>query len=197
MTDRRDEIDPSAGSYLPQPSEVVPLHPGLGQLGDHPELILVVTRAVDEVIKSNNVNRKRDADLVEDVEQAAVAAALTTYQRMVVSVHQASHAADQARLLRGPLVVATAKVLAESVTDTAAEVHNVEDAAADHVAWVAANAASEVAALVSFDDEAAAATAAALVVKAVSDAAAVNMTARADAAASVTQAAAADAAEVA
>jgi hypothetical protein len=62
---------------------------------------------------------------------------------------------------------------------------------------VAANAATELAALVAFDDELAASTAVALVVEAVSEASAVNTVARADAASSVAQAAADAAAEVA
>ena len=151
-----------------------PPHPGFVQLEEHPELIPVVTQAVDEVIASSNINRERDADLVEDAEQAAAAAALTTYERMVFAAIQASDAADEARRARAPLVAATAEGIAEVVTDAATEVHNVEEAAADHVTVVAANAASELAALVSLEDETAASTAAALVVKAVSEAAAVN-----------------------
>jgi hypothetical protein len=87
-------------------------------------------------------------------------------------------------------------VIADRVTDAAAEVHNIEKTTADHLALIAAIAASELAGLVRRDDEAAS-TAAALVLKAVSDAAAVTTAARAHAASIVAQAAADAAADVA
>jgi hypothetical protein len=197
LGEEEEEEDPSDDSDLLQPSRVDPLLRDFGHLQDHPELITVVMRAVEEVIDSNDINRERDSDLVDHVERAAAAAALTTYKELVVLAIQASDGANEVRLARVPFVAATALVIAESVIETAAEVHHVGDAAADHVASVAAKAASEVAALVRFDDETAAAVAAALALKAVGEAAAVSTTARADAAAIVTQAVAADAADVA
>jgi len=197
MTDGREQIDSSSESKLRQPTWFDPSHPGFFELEDHPELVPVVTWAVDEVFASSNRNRERDADLVRDAEKAAAAAALITYERMVLAAIQASDVADEARRARAPLVAATAEGIAEVVTETATEVHNVEEAAADYITVVAADAASELAALVSREDETAASTAAALVVQAVSEAAAVNTVARADAASSVAQAAADAAAEVA
>ena len=188
MTDCHEEIDSSTDATLPPPSWAGP-HPGYDQLEEHPELIPVVTKAVDEVLASGKFSREQDADLVEEAEHAAAAAALTTYERMVFAAIQASEAADEIRRALAPMVAAAAEGIAEVVTDAAAEMHNVEEAAAEHVKLVAANAATELAALVAFDDELAAATAVALVVKAVGEAAAVNTVARADAASEVAQAA--------
>jgi hypothetical protein len=197
MSNCRDETDPLDGSALPQPPRADRLHPGFVQLEDYPELIPVLTRAVDEVIDISDVNRERDAAVVEDVERAAAAAALATYQRMAVAAVQAGDTADEARRSQAQLVATTAGVIAERVTDAASEVHTVDVASADHLALVSTNAASELAAGVGLDDETAASTAAALVVKAVSEAAAVNASARAVAASSVAKAAADAAAEVA
>ena len=197
MTNTREEIDLSAGSNPPQLSWVGTPHPGFVQLEEHPELIPVVTEAVDKVIASSNINRQRDVGLINSAEQAAADAALTTYERMVFAAIQASDAANEARRSRVPETAATAEGIAEVVSDTAPEVYNVEEAAADHVNLVAMKAASELAELVSIEDEAAASTAAALVVRAVGDAFEVNAEARADAASSVAQAAADAAAEVA
>jgi hypothetical protein len=197
MTNCRDETDPCDGSQLPQPSRVEPLRAGFVQLENYPELIRVLTRAVDEVINRSDVSRERDGQLAEDVERAAAAAALATYQRLAISAVHASDAAGRARRARAHEVAATAEVMAERVTEAAAQVHNVEMASADHLALVSSSAASELAASVSLDDETAASTAAALVVKAVGQAAAVNASARAAAASSVAKAAAAAAAGVA
>ena len=196
MTDCREEINSSAETALAPPHKLGP-HLGHDQLEEHPELIAVVTRAVDEVLANSNISRERKADLVDEAEQAAAAAALSTYQRMVFAAIQASDAADEIRRALGPMVAAAAAGIADVVTDAATEMHNVEEAAAEHVRMVAANAAADLAALVAFDDEIAASTAVALVLKAVSEAAAVNTMARADAASSVAQAAADAAAEVA
>ena len=197
MAESREQIDSSTDVNLPQATWFDSSQPGFVELDEHPELLPVVTRAVEEVFASSNLNRERDADLVRDAERAAAAAALITYERMVLAAIHASDVADEARRARAPLVSAKADGIAEVVTDAATEVNNVEEAAAYYVSSVAAKAASEVAALVSLEDEAAASTAAALVVRAVSDAAAVNTVARADAASSVAQAAADAAAEVA
>ncbi len=197
MINCRDDTDPSVGSNLPQPPRADPLPPGFVWLEDYPELIPVLTRAVDEAIASSHINRERDADLIEDVERAAAASALATYKRMAVSASQASDAANRARRARAHSVAVSAEVIAERVTDAAAEVHNAEEASADHLALAAANAAFELAESVRFDDETAVSTAAALVVRAISDAAAVNTSARADAASSVVQAAADAAADIA
>jgi hypothetical protein len=197
MTDFRERMNPSDDFNRPQPERPDPPHPRFAQLEEHPELIPVVRQAVDEVITSRNLNRERHADLVMDAEQAAAAAALTTYERMVLSAIQAADATNDARQARAHVVAATAAGIADVVTETAAEVHNVEEAAADYVAVVAANAASKLATLVKLDDETAASTAAALVIKAVSEAAAVNTEATADAASSVAQAAADAAADIA
>lgn len=196
MTDCREKIDSSAETTRPPPALVGP-HLGYDQLEEHPELIPVVRQAVEESLASSNIGRERDADLVDEAERAAAAAALTTYERMVLAAIQASEAADEIRRALAPMVTAAAEGIAEVVTDAAAEMHNVEEAAAEHVKMVAANAATKLAALVAFDDEIAASTAVALVIKAVSEAAAVNTEARADAASSVAQAAADAAAEVA
>ena len=192
-----DGLSDALAASSPPVSSVGPPRPGLVRLQEHPELIPIVTQAVDEVITSSYTNRDRDANLINDAEQAAWAAALITYERMVLAVIQASDAATQARRDRTSSVAATAEEIAEVVTDTAVEVHNVEEAAGQHVSWVAANAASALAALVTLEGEAAASTAAALVLKAVSEAAAVNTLARADAASNVAQAAAEAAAEAA
>jgi len=197
MADGRDQSDSSNDSDLPQPTWFDPTRPDFVELEDHPELIPVVTRAVDEVFASSKLNRERDADLVRDAEKAAAAAALITYERMVLAAIHASEVADEARRARAPLVAATAEGIAEVVADAATEVHQVEEAAADYITFVAADAAADLAASVSLEDETAASSAAAVVVQAVSDAAAVNMVARADAASSVAQAAAEAAAEVA
>ena len=90
MTNTREEIDLSAGSNPPQLSRVGTPHPGFVQLEEHPELIPVVTEAVDKVIASSNINRQRDVGLVNAAEQAAATAALTTYERMVFAAIQAS-----------------------------------------------------------------------------------------------------------
>jgi hypothetical protein len=197
MTDGRDQIDCSSESNPPQPTWFDQSHPGVIEPEDHPELVPVVTRAVDEVFANSNLNRERDADLLRDAEKAAAAAALTTYERMVIAAIHASDVADAARRARAPLVAASAEGIAEVVMEAATEVHNVEEAAADYINFVAKRAASRLAELVSLEDETAASTAAALVVQAVSEAAAINTIARADAASSVAQAAAAAAAEVA
>ena len=55
------------------------------------------------MIASSNINRERDADLINDAEQAAAAAALTTYERMVFAAIQASDAANEARRSRAAL----------------------------------------------------------------------------------------------
>ena len=44
---------------LARPSRLDPLHPGFVQLKDHPELIPVLTQAINEVIKSSHLNRER------------------------------------------------------------------------------------------------------------------------------------------
>jgi len=197
MTDAREQIDSSSHANLPQPTWFDSSHPGFVELEEHHELIPVVTRAIDEVFAGSNLNRERVADLLRDAEEAAAAAALITYERLVLAAIHASDVADEARRARAPLVSATAEGIAEVATDAATEVNNVEEAAAEYLTFVAANAATELAALVSLEDEAAASTAAALVVRAVSEAAAINTIARADAASSVAQAAADAAAEVA
>jgi hypothetical protein len=196
MTNCPGQPEPPAGSNLPEPARGDAPDHDLGQLEHYPELIPVLTQAVDEVIKSSNINRQRDADLVEDVERAATAAALVTYQRLEVWAVQASDADDEARRTQAESVAAAARVIAERVSDAATEVHDAEDALAEQLAQVAANAASDLAALGSHDEETAASTAAALVVRAVSEAASVNNGARASAALGVAQAAAAAAASV-
>ena len=198
MTDSRDATDPSDRSNLRQPLWADPPHPVLNQLEGYPELRAVLTQAVNQVITNSSVNRERDADLVEDVERAAMDAALTTYQRLTASASQASNTADEARHAQAHTATATAEVKAERVADSAAALHHVEEASADQVALVAAKAAAEVAATAHPDDDAGIAAAAALVVEAVHEAAAVKVSAAADAAARATHAAAdaaADAAE--
>jgi hypothetical protein len=192
-----DGLKDALAASSPPLYSVGPPRTGLVQLQEYPELMTIVAHAVNEVIASSYTDRDRDADLLNDAEQAAAAAALVSYERMVIAVIQASDAATQARRDRTSSVAATAEGIAEVVTDTAAEVHNVEDGAGQHVSWVAANAASDLAAIVTLEDETAASTAAALVLKAVSEAAAVNTLARADAASNVAQAAAEAAAEAA
>lgn len=197
MSNYRAETAPTEGFSRPQPLPVDALRPGFVQLQKYPELIPVLTQAVDAVINRSTIDSERDADLLEEVERAAAAAALTTYERMAVSAHQVRDAADEARKARADSVAATAEVMAERVTDAAAEVHKVEEASAAHLVSVAANAASELAASVRLDDESAASAAAALVVKALSEAAAVTASARADAASGLAQAAADAATDVA
>jgi len=190
MSNDRVETESPDGLTLARPSRPDRLHPGFAQLKDHPELIPVLTQAINEVIKSNHINRDRQAALVENVEWAAAAAALITYQRMAVSALRVSDAADGARRARAESVAVTAEVIADRVTDAAAEVSIVEEASAAHLVLVAASAAAELAASVGVDDETTASVAAALVVKAVSEAAAVTASARADAASNLAQAAA-------
>ncbi|HWI00282.1 MAG TPA: hypothetical protein VNT27_08115, partial [Propionibacteriaceae bacterium] len=96
MTERRKDASSSDGFNRPLLSRVDTLHPGIVGLENHPELIPLVQQAVDEVIASNP-NRELDADLVNDVERAAAAAALTTYQRMVFSAIRVADAAGKAR----------------------------------------------------------------------------------------------------
>jgi hypothetical protein len=197
VTNHVNETDPSDGPNSPHPSRVESLHPGLLQVKDWPELIPVLGQAVDEVINNNFINRERYTDLVDEMERAAAAAALTAYMRLDISSIQVNDAAHDARRVQAYLVAATAQTIAARVIDAAAEIHHVEDAAAAHVASVAASAASELAELIGPEDETVASAAAALVVKAVNEAAAVNTEARADAATIVAQAAAEAAADVA
>ena len=63
MTDGREQIESSTGANLPQPTWFDSSHPGFVGLEEHPELLPVVTRAVDEVFASSNLNRERD-DLI-------------------------------------------------------------------------------------------------------------------------------------
>ncbi|HEX8508765.1 MAG TPA: hypothetical protein VF635_04620 [Propionibacteriaceae bacterium] len=191
MPDYRDATDSSDGSTRRQHLLHAP-HPGFAQLKDYPELKEVLTQAVDEVITSSNINRGRDAILIEGVERAVAAAALTTYQKLAVSAEQTSDA-DHARRAQAHSAATTGEVIAEQVTDAAAALHDVQEASAAQVASVAADAASELAASVGEGDETAASGAAALVVTAVSDAAAIRASARATAA-SLAAHAAADAA---
>jgi len=197
LTDCRDQTDASEGSHHSQLPRAEPPPPGLVHLKDHPELIPVVMRAVDEVIDGRLLTRERNAGLIDDIEQAAAAAALANYERMAETATEVSEVAAEARRDRARSVAASAEAIAERVADTAAEVHTVEEALADRLAAVAANAASELAARVGLDDETAASVAAALVVRAVSAAAAVDADARAGAASSVAQAAAGAAAGIA
>jgi len=190
MSNYRDETDPAEGFTLSQHARRDPLHPGFAQLKDYPELIPALLRAVDEVITTSHIDRKRDAGLVEDVEWAAAAAALTAYERMAVSALRVRDAAEETRRIRVDSVAATAEVIADRVTDAAAEMHIVEEASAARVVLIAASAATQLAESIGLDDETAASVAAALVVKAVSDAAAVTAGERADAASSLAQAAA-------
>ena len=180
MSTFRAETD-SSESFDPEPARLDPLRTVFVQLKDYPELIPVLTQVVDEAITSSHLDRERDAGLVEHIERAAAAATLTTYERLAVSALRVSDAADEARRARADSVAASAEVIAGRVTDAAAEVHNIEAASAADVVQVAANAASEMAESIGLDDETAASAAAALVVRAVSDAAAVTASARADA----------------
>lgn len=111
-----------------------PQHPGFVQLEDYPELITVLTQAVDAVIIRSNINRERDADLVEDIERAAAAAAITIYQQTEISASQTVHAAAEARRTKAHLVAANAEMIADRVTAAAAEVHNIAQTSADQVA---------------------------------------------------------------
>ena len=190
MSNYRNETDPAEGFNLAPHSRRDPLHPGFVQLKDYPELIPVLLRAVNDVITTSHIDRERDAGLVEDVEWAAAAAALTAYERMAVSALRVRDAAEETRRIRVDSVAATAEVIADRVTDAAAEVHIVEEASAARVVLIAASAATEMAESIGLDNETSASVAAALVVKAVSDAAAVTASERADAASCLAQAAA-------
>jgi len=191
MSTHRAETDPSEGVSLPQHSRMDPMPHAFVQLADHPELIPVITQAVDDVLKSSHLDRERNAGLVESVEWAAAAAALTAYQRMAISALRVGDAAEHSRRATADAVAATAEVIADRVTNAAAEIHTIDDASAAHLALIAARAATELAGSIGAEeDEIAASVAAALVVKAVSDAAAVTASARAGAATSLAQAAA-------
>jgi len=190
MSSYRDETDPAQSLNLSQHSRGGPIHPGFAQLKDHPELIPVLTEAVNDVIATSRIDRERDPGLVEDVEWAAAAAALTAFERMASTAIRVREAAEQTRRVRIDSVAATAEVIADRVTDAAAEVHIVEEATAARVVLIAASAATELAESIGLDNETTASIAAALVVKAVSDAAAVTASERADAASGLAQAAA-------
>jgi len=196
MSDGRSGTDPSEGSKSPRPSRVDPLHAAFVQLQAYPELIPVVRQAVDQVLANSNINQERVPDLVEDVEGAAAAAALAVYEQLGVTVSQVSGAAEEARRAQADAVAARAEVIAERVTDAAAEVLAVEEAAADYRVLIAAKVASDLAGSVTLNDETAA-LAAALVVNAVRDAAAVSADAVAESASIVAQAAADAAADTA
>ena len=197
MSNYRHETELEGGSDRRQSASEAPVQGDLAQVQRYPELVAVVTQAVDEVLTTSSVDCNHAADLVEDAERAATATALTTYQRMAVAANEARDAADHARRRQANAAAAAAEVVAERVTETAAALHHVEEASAAQVALVAAHAAAELAASVGPDDEMVASAAAALVVEAVGEAAAVKATARAEAASLVARAAADAAAEVA
>jgi hypothetical protein len=197
MPTHLDEAGPPASTTLRKSPGTDPPRTGFVALKGYPELTAVLVRAVDEVIAGSSINRERDAALVEDVERAAAVAALTAYQSLAIAALEAEDAADAARRTRRRCDAATAEVVAERVTGTAAARHDVEEAAADRVALVAANAAAELAASAGVDDEPAGSAAAALVVHAVGEAAAAQTSTRAQTAAQVALAAADAAADLA
>ena len=75
------------------------------------------------MFKSSHLDRERYAVLVESVEWAAAAAALTAYQRMAISALRVGDAAEHSRRATADAVAATAEVIADRVTDAAAEIH--------------------------------------------------------------------------
>ena len=197
MPSHLHDTSPRDRPALRQPSATDWPHRGPVPLEGYPELTAVLVRAVDEVIASGHLDREQDAELVEAVERAAAVAALTAYQQLAVSAREAGDAADAARRTRRHWDAASAEAAADRVTRAAVARHTVEEAAADRIALVAANAAAELAVSAGVDDGPADSAAAALVVYAVGEAAAAQASSRAKAAAQVALAAAHAAADLA
>jgi hypothetical protein len=63
MIKGRGRTDPSDRSEPSHLSRLDPPHPGFAQLEDHPDLIPVLTEAVDQVLTISNIDKERDADL--------------------------------------------------------------------------------------------------------------------------------------
>jgi hypothetical protein len=188
-----DALNQNGAAPSPPPEKLVPAL----SLSDYPELVPVISLALDAVV-SSFYPEKIDDHFRAYLERVTTAATLAIYAPIAALTARVGRGAEDSRTVRTAEVARAAEDMATSVAKMAEALQTREEATAVTVARDASLAAELVAASDAFsDDQPAMAVTAAAVATAVHDAATAAVLERARAASLVAQSASAAASEVA
>ena len=149
---------PTRTDEPPQPSPPSPVAAGLAE---YPELDLVLSVAVDSVLRAFGLDETTDRDVVLHAREAAREAVLDIYGPMATKARALAQTAEEARRAKVTAVADTATAMAAESAAVAVALAARGDESAQEIATEAAENADRVAAEVTPGDEVAAAAAAA------------------------------------